>query len=96
MILFCCLLLSIHAVVMPVKQEFASPIAHYAMLLNLDSEKRNQNLGDRKENTNMSKKTRTSYRSAITGRFINKTTAKRHPKTTVKETNKVKPKRKSK
>lgn len=42
-------------------------------------------------------KTKTSYRSAITGRYVTKTTATRHPKTTVKETNKVsKPTGKSK
>ena len=29
-----------------------------------------------------------SYRSAITGRYVTKGTAVRHPKTTVKETNK--------
>lgn len=40
-------------------------------------------------------KSRSSYRSAITGRYVTKTTAKRHPKTTVKETNKVKSNKKS-
>ncbi len=34
-------------------------------------------------------KTHTIHRSAITGRFVPKTTAIRHPKTTVKETIKV-------
>jgi hypothetical protein len=33
--------------------------------------------------------TRTAYRSSITGRFVTKQTAIRHPKTTQKETNKV-------
>ena len=33
-------------------------------------------------------KSKTSYRSAITGRFVTKNTANRHPKTTVKDTNK--------
>ena len=37
----------------------------------------------------MSKSSKTSYRSAITGKYVTKNTAKSHPKTTVKETNKV-------
>jgi hypothetical protein len=39
-------------------------------------------------------KTKTNYRSAITGKYVTKNTAKRHPKTTVKETDKVKSTRK--
>jgi hypothetical protein len=41
-------------------------------------------------------KTRTRHRSAITGRYVTEHYAKRHPKTTVKETDKVVRKRKKK
>ena len=33
---------------------------------------------------------RTNYRSSITGRYIKPSTAKKHPKTSVRETDKVK------
>lgn len=35
-----------------------------------------------------SKGTKTSYRSAVTGHYVTKTYAAKHPKTTVKETDK--------
>lgn len=42
----------------------------------------------------MSKKT--SFRSAVTGKYVKEGYAKSHPKTTVKETDKVKSKTKNK
>ena len=36
----------------------------------------------------MAKRGKPSYRSAVTGRYISRGYAKRHPKTTVRETNK--------
>lgn len=38
----------------------------------------------------MAKKTSTNYRSAVTGKYVTKTYADKHPKTTVKETDKKK------
>ena len=96
--LFCYLLLSIQVARLPVKNNIN--ITHRTecgVIETLLLEKRNQNLGDRKENPNMAKHgTKTSYRSAITGRYVTKKTTIRHPKTTVKETGKVKTTRKSK
>ena len=40
------------------------------------------------------KKTRTTYRDAGTGRYVKKGYAKKHPKTTVSETNPIIPRRK--
>ncbi len=45
---------------------------------------------------NKKPKTITRYRDAITGQYIPEGTAKRRPKTTVKETDKVKPRKKPK
>jgi hypothetical protein len=39
-------------------------------------------------------KTQTRYRDAITGKYVTEEYAKKHPKTTVKETDKVKRKKK--
>lgn len=44
----------------------------------------------------MAKKTTTMYRSAKTGRAVTKDYAKKHPATTVKETNKRSPPKKGK
>ena len=42
------------------------------------------------------KNTRTNYRDAGTGQYVKKSYADKHPKTTVKETDKIKPKPKKK
>ena len=42
------------------------------------------------------KKTRTNYRSAVNGKYVPESYAKKHPKTTVKETDKVRTTRKPK
>jgi len=41
-------------------------------------------------------KTKTSYRDAGTGQYIPKEQAEKHPKTTIKETDKIAPKKKTK
>lgn len=49
-------------------------------------------MAGKKGNGSRKTTTQTNYRSAVTGRYVKEGYAKRHPKTTVKETDKVKKK----